>query len=183
MRAVLAAMTELRVADEHTGMHTRLRGALKQPVRGRPWKTSGYTDRASGTRPVRHASVDTATSRSAALQGDTRRDREETPRQHEISQLAGRFRRWWQVMGSNHRRLSRRFTALSCYSRLMPPDLRLCDPGRDSGRPLSAMRPWAPGSGVRAVHRPWRNRPRTATDQPTDGDGKGHGRGRWDFPL
>jgi hypothetical protein len=31
------------------------------------------------------------------------------------------------------------------------------------------MRPWAPGSGVGAVHRPWRNRPRTATDQPTDG--------------
>jgi hypothetical protein len=31
------------------------------------------------------------------------------PRQRENSQLAGRFRRWWQVMGSNQRRLSRRF--------------------------------------------------------------------------
>jgi hypothetical protein len=28
---------------------------------------------------------------------------------HENSQLAGRFRRWWQVLGSNQRRLSRRF--------------------------------------------------------------------------
>jgi len=25
------------------------------------------------------------------------------------TQVAGRFRWWWQVMGSNHRRLSRRF--------------------------------------------------------------------------
>ena len=30
--------------------------------------------------PVRHASVDTATQRPTALQGDTRRDTEETPR-------------------------------------------------------------------------------------------------------
>ena len=33
----------------------------------------------------------------------------------ENSQLAGRFRRWWQVLGSNQRRLSRRF-----YSPLLP---------------------------------------------------------------
>jgi hypothetical protein len=33
-----------------------------------------------GTNPVRHASVDTATQRSTATQGDTPRDREETPR-------------------------------------------------------------------------------------------------------
>jgi hypothetical protein len=43
------------------------------------------------------------------------------PRQHENSQLAGRFRRvWqvlWQVLGSNQRRLSRRF-----YSPLAPPE-------------------------------------------------------------
>jgi len=41
-----------------------------------------------------------------------------------------------------------------------------------------AMRPWTPGSGVRAVDRPSRAGPRPATDQPTDGGGKGHGRGR-----
>ncbi len=62
--------------------------------------------------PVRYASVDPATQRPTALQGDTRRDKEETPRQHENSQLAGRLRRWWQVLGSNQRRLSRRFYSL-----------------------------------------------------------------------
>ena len=62
-----------------------------------------------GTNPVRHASVDTATQRSTATQGDTRRDRGKRPASHENSQLAGRFRRWWQVLGSNQRRLSRRF--------------------------------------------------------------------------
>jgi hypothetical protein len=67
-----------------------------------------------GTKPVRHASVDTATQRSAATQGDTRRDREKRTASHENPQPAGRFRRWWQVLwwqvlGSNQRRLSRRF--------------------------------------------------------------------------
>jgi hypothetical protein len=48
-------------------MHARLSGAPSQdtppvrPVRGRPWKTSGYTDRATGTDAVRYTSVDTAT--------------------------------------------------------------------------------------------------------------------------
>ena len=51
----------------------------------------------------------TATQRSTATQGDTRRDRGKRPASHENSQLAGRFRRWWQVLGSNQRRLSRRF--------------------------------------------------------------------------
>jgi hypothetical protein len=68
-----------------------------------------------GTDAVRYTSVDTATHRPAARQGDTRRDREETARQREISQLAGRLRRWWQVLGSNQRRLSRRF-----YRPLLP---------------------------------------------------------------
>jgi hypothetical protein len=62
---------------------------------------------------VRYTSVDTATQRSTALRDDTRRDQEETARTATYSQLAGRFRRWWQVMDSNHRRRSRRF-----YSRL-----------------------------------------------------------------
>jgi hypothetical protein len=35
--------------------------AASAPVRGRPWKTSGYTDRATAPDAVRHASVDTAT--------------------------------------------------------------------------------------------------------------------------
>jgi hypothetical protein len=49
-------------------------------VRGRPWKTSGYTDRATAPDAVRYASVDTATPWSTVQQGDTRRDKGETPR-------------------------------------------------------------------------------------------------------
>jgi hypothetical protein len=36
----------------------------------------------------------------------------QTARIAENSQLAGHFRRWWQVMDSNHRRRSRRFADL-----------------------------------------------------------------------
>jgi hypothetical protein len=91
-------------------------------VRGRPWKADGAhrpselcTPTALTARtPVRYTSVDSAPRRSTALQGDTRRDKEETARIAENSQLTGRFRRWWQVLGSNQRRLSRRFYRPSC---------------------------------------------------------------------
>ena len=79
------------------------------PVRGRPWKTDGVPDRATGTDAVRYTSVDTATHRPAVTHPDTGRDKKETARLAENSQLAGRFRRWWQVLGSNQRRLNRRF--------------------------------------------------------------------------
>ena len=82
---------------------------LARPVRGRPWKADGYTDRATGPDAVRYTSVDTATHRPTVTHRDTRRDKKETARLAENSQLAGRFRRWWQVLGSNQRRLSRRF--------------------------------------------------------------------------
>ena len=68
-------------------------------VRGRPWKADGYTDRATGPDAVRHMSVDTATHRPIVTHPDTRRDKKETARLAENSQLAGRFRRWWQVLG------------------------------------------------------------------------------------
>ncbi len=51
-----------------------------RPVRGRPQKADGYADRATGTDAVRYTSVDAATQRPTALQGDTPRDREETAR-------------------------------------------------------------------------------------------------------
>jgi hypothetical protein len=51
-----------------------------RPVRGRPWKTDGVADRTTGPDAVRYTSVDTATSGSTTLQGDTRRDRGETAR-------------------------------------------------------------------------------------------------------
>jgi hypothetical protein len=49
-------------------------------------------------RPVRYTSVDTATQRSTARQGDTWRDSEKRPVSRENSQPAGSFRRWWQVV-------------------------------------------------------------------------------------
>jgi hypothetical protein len=56
-----------------------------RPVRAGPWKTSGYTDRATGADAVRYASVDPATWGSTTRQGDTPRDRERTARQRENS--------------------------------------------------------------------------------------------------
>jgi hypothetical protein len=84
-------------------------------MQGQIRASSVHAHRSLAQIPVRHASVDTATPPSAATQGDTPRDREETARIAENSQLVGRFRRWWQVLGSNQRRLSRRF-----YSPLAP---------------------------------------------------------------
>jgi hypothetical protein len=114
-------------------------------VRGRPWKADGYTDRATGPDAVRYASVDTATHRRTVTHADTRRDKKETARLAENSQLAGRFRRWWQVLGSNQRRLSRRF-----YSPLLLPESPPADQHgrawrRKSWLPPSAMRPCVPG--------------------------------------
>ena len=48
--------------------------------------------------PVRYLSVDTATRHPKATQGDTRRAEEETTRIAALTQLSGRFRRWWQVV-------------------------------------------------------------------------------------
>jgi hypothetical protein len=67
-----ARPTRRRASSQHTPPALPVRA-----VRGKP---SGYTNRASGLDPVRYASVDPATHRPVALQGDTHRDREETPR-------------------------------------------------------------------------------------------------------
>jgi hypothetical protein len=98
-------------------MHARLSGGRRArniPLRtARPWPSvkspTVCTDRPGGPDVVRYASVDTATHRLTVTHRDTRRDKKETARRAENSQLAGRFRRWWQVLGSNQRRLSRRF--------------------------------------------------------------------------
>jgi len=101
----------------HTGMHSRVGGARqaeKSAANGaRPWPSvetpTVRTDRPHGPAPVRYASVDTATCRAMALRDDTGRYNRETAHVAENSQLVGRFRWWWQVLGSNQRRLSRRF--------------------------------------------------------------------------
>ena len=150
--------------------HLRLgKWPLAGSVRGRPWKADGYTDRAIGTDAVRYTSVDTARYRLTVTHGDTRRDKKETARLAENSQLAGRFRRWWQVLGSNQRRLSRRFYTPSLLAELPPADQRLCASRHDLGLPPSAMRPWVPGSGGRAGRGRSRTGPRTGADRPTDG--------------
>jgi hypothetical protein len=97
-------------------MHARLSGSRQAETRDRRGPSVAVRGNADGAhrpswRPdaVRYLSVDTATQRSTALQGDTWRDREETARIAENPQLSGRFPRMWQVLGSNQRRLSRRF--------------------------------------------------------------------------
>ena len=53
--------------------------------------------------------VHTAIHRPVVTHPDTRRDKKETARRAALPQPGGRFRWWWQVLGSNQRRLSRRF--------------------------------------------------------------------------
>jgi hypothetical protein len=65
--------------------------------------------------PVRYMSVTTAPHRPAVTHPDTWRDKKKTAPRAAFPQPTGRFRRWWQVLGSNQRRLSRRF-----YSPLSP---------------------------------------------------------------
>ena len=93
--------------------HTPVGRAVRRPgnrtKRARIGKASGYTHRSFRPDPVRYLSVTTAMRRSTVTQFDTWRDKKETARRAAFSQLAGRFRWWWQVLGSNQRRLSRRF--------------------------------------------------------------------------
>ena len=77
--------------------------------RARIGKASGYSHRSFRPDAVRYLSVTTAMHRPAVTHPDTRRDKKETARRTAFPQQAGRFRRWWQVLGSNQRRLSRRF--------------------------------------------------------------------------
>jgi len=58
---------------------------------------------------VRHMSVTTAMQRLTAEHHDTQRDNTKKAHEPGYAQATGRFRRWWQVLGSNHRRRSRRF--------------------------------------------------------------------------
>ena len=74
---------------------------------------------------VRYMSVTTATQGLTAAHHETRRHNNKKARETGKTQLTGYLRRWWQVLGSNQRRLSRRFT--DRLSRLIdiPSELRL----------------------------------------------------------
>jgi hypothetical protein len=153
------APRKYRAAKRAQGIHARVRGAHLAGTRH--WhgpsvavrETADGAHRPSrGTDPVRYASVDTATQRPAARQGDTRRDKKKTARIAENSQLAGRFPRVWQVLGSNQRRLSRRFYSPPLRPEAPTADQRLCASRSDSGPPPSAMRPWTQGSWGLEIH-------------------------------
>ena len=163
-------------AGDHTRTHARLSslGRVRnmppgRPVRGRPWKADGHTDRATGTDAVRNTSVDTATYRLTVTHADTQRDKKETAPRAALTQPEGRFR-WWQVLGSNQRRLSRRFYRPLSF--------------RPSHMPLTsayAVRGSAPAAAVRdASVRSGLGRPRTGAEIATDGAG---GSGYADRPL
>ncbi len=77
---------------------------------------------------VRYMSVTTAMQRLTVAHHDTQRDSSKTPRQPGYAQATGRFRRWWQVLGSNQRRLSRRFYRPTSFTALQAAYLRLYGP-------------------------------------------------------
>jgi hypothetical protein len=72
-------------------------------------ETSGSVNRSLRPDSVRHMSVTTARQGLPAAHHDTQRDKRKKAREPGYAPVTGRFRRWWQVLGSNQRRLSRRF--------------------------------------------------------------------------
>src|SRR5450759_5862893 len=70
---------------------------------------SGSVNRWLRPDSVRHMSVTTAMRGLTAAHHDTQRDNNKAAREPGYAQATDRFRRWWQVLGSNQRRLSRRF--------------------------------------------------------------------------
>jgi hypothetical protein len=108
---------------------------------------SGSVNRSSGPDSVRHMSVTTAMQGLTAAHRETQRDNSKTARESGKIQLTGYFRRWWQVLGSNQRRLSRRFYRPSLLAEADAADQRLRGSRRCPGAPSSAICPCAPGSG------------------------------------
>ena len=93
--------------------HTQVRRGVRRPDNGTKraqiGKGSGYTHRSFRPDAVRYMSVTTATHRPTVTHPDTWRDKKETARRAAFPQQAGRFPWWWQVLGSNQGRRSRRF--------------------------------------------------------------------------
>src|ERR1022692_3987930 len=72
-------------------------------------EASGLVNRLLRPDSVRHMSVTTAMQGLTAAHHETQRDSSKAAREPGYAQAMGRFRWWWQVQGSNLRRLSRRF--------------------------------------------------------------------------
>ena len=84
-------------------------GSSQRTVGHRNPGASGSVHRLLGPDSVRYMSVTTAMQRLTAAHHDTQRDNSKAAREPGYAQATGRIRRWWQVLGSNQRRLSRRF--------------------------------------------------------------------------
>ena len=112
---------------------------------------SGAVNRWLHPESVRHMSVTTATQRLTTPHHETRRDKTEKARKSGYPQLTGRFRRWWQVLGSNQRRLSRRLSGRPGESHPRAPTERNVTVSRHSALLILSSRTRAPGSSGRTV--------------------------------
>jgi len=130
------------------GAHARTRQARNQGrMRQRRRWRSGSVNRWLRPDSVRYMSVTTAMQGLTAAHHETRRDNSKASRESGYAQATGRFRRWWQVLGSNQRRRSRRFTDHLPWYVHISPDLRLCGRLPASRSCLSAICPCAGGLG------------------------------------
>ena len=75
----------------------------------RPRRASGAVNRWLRADSVRHMSVTAAMQGLMGAHRETQRNSSKNAREAGKIQLTGCFRWWWQVLGSNQRRLSRRF--------------------------------------------------------------------------
>jgi len=129
--APVAGFREVR-AWAHPGIAGDLPGP-RQPVTGgriaATEESSGSVNRWLRPDSVRHMSVTTAMQGLTAAHHDTQRDKRKKAREPGYAQATGRFRRWWQVLGSNQRRLSRRFYRPASFTAFQAADLGVHDFG------------------------------------------------------
>ena len=90
-------------------LHRDLAGPSPRTPNIKSGGASGSANRSLRPESVRYMSVTTAMQRLTAAHHETQRDHSKAAREPGYAQATGRFRRWWQVLGSNQRRLSRRF--------------------------------------------------------------------------
>jgi hypothetical protein len=94
---------------ETTSDRPGLTGSSPGTVGRRNPGASGSVNRLLRPDSVRHMSVTTAMQGLTAAHHDTQRNKRKKAREPGYAQATGHFRWWWQVLGSNQRRLSRRF--------------------------------------------------------------------------
>jgi len=125
-------------------------GSRRYPIgfaRSQRPRNPARTARAPLSRPGRRPLYVRAQPDSAGLTGTQRTTtaRSTTARANAYAQATGRFRWWWQVLGSNQRRLSRRF-----YRPLHEP-FRAWPTGRPWKHPRRAARPGLIAAGPAAT--------------------------------